>query len=164
MSIILDESPRLGEGIYTLPQAARLLTRRERHLTAQKVRYWLSSGLVPATYQIDNNALLTFHDLISLEVVARFVETGWSVQGVRKVEEVLREEFKDRERPFAYGIFYTDGKSLWAKATHQDNQVLELIGKKVRRGSNPTAWADAVQTFADEIRFKDRIASRQRGT
>src|SRR4051794_28266257 len=108
MTAMLDSAPQLGEGIYTFPQAVSILSRPDRRLTTRQLRHWVTTDLAPASYAIGQHPLLTFHDLISLEVVARFVEDGWSVQGVRRIEEELREEF-GRERPFAYKVFYTDG-------------------------------------------------------
>jgi len=154
MTVTTDDAPSLGEGIYTFPQAAQILSRRERPLTTRQVRYWTHTGLVPASYEIEGHALLTFHDLISLEVVARFLDAGWSLQGVRRIEEELRAEYKDLVRPFAYRVFYTDGLSLWAGRHKDDPHVVELIGKKARRNVKPLAWAGAVATFADEIRFE----------
>lgn len=153
MTVALDDAPQLGEGLYTFPQATRILRSRDRELTTRKLRYWVTTGLTPVTYQSDGKPLLTFLDLISLEVVRRFTAAGWSPQGVRRVEEELRSEFGDLERPFAYRIFYTDGLSVWARKALQDQQALELMGKKADRRHKPFAWAAAVATFAEEIRF-----------
>lgn len=156
MTTALDDAPALGEGIYSFPQAAEILSHRERPLTPRRLRYWMNSGLAPATYESNRHALLTFHDLISLEVVGRFVDAGWSVQGVRKIEEEVRSEpqFHDLRRPFAYKIFYTDGLSLWAKRHAEDQHVTELVTKRQVRRAKPLAWAGAVETFAQEIRFE----------
>jgi uncharacterized protein (DUF433 family)/DNA-binding transcriptional MerR regulator len=153
LTVAIEDAPRLGEGLYTFPQAARILRSRDRQLTPQKLRYWLNAGLSPATYEADGQPLLTFLDLISLEVVRRFTGAGWAPQGVRRVEDELRAEFGHLERPFAYQIFYTDGQSLWAKKALEDNQVTELLGKKADRQHKPLAWSSAVATFAEEIRF-----------
>lgn len=154
MTSRLDDAPQLGEGIYTFPQAAEILSRRERPLTTRRLRYWMNTGLAPASYAIGNRPLLTFHDLISLEVVGRFTDAGWTVHGVRRIEEELREEFGNRRRPFAYKFFYTDGRSLWAKRSRHDELMTELIGTRADRRHKPVTWADAVETFADEIRFE----------
>jgi uncharacterized protein (DUF433 family) len=160
MTTTLDNAPQLGDGIYTFPQAAAILARPTRNLTTRRLRYWMTSGLAPASYSIGQHPLLTFYDLISLEVVARFTEDGWSVQGVRRIEEELREEF-GRPRPFAYKAFYTDGRSVWAKVSKNDQIMTELISKHRDRRHKSLAWADAVETFADEIRFEgtDQAAS-----
>lgn len=149
-----DDGPSLGEGIYTFPQVAQILSRRERPLTTRQVRCWTQSGLVPPSYEVEGHMLLTFHDLISLEVVARFLDAGWSLQGVRRIEQELHAEYRNLLRPFAYRVFFTDGLSLWAGRHSDDPHLIELIGKKARRDSKPLAWAGAVATFADEIRFE----------
>jgi uncharacterized protein (DUF433 family)/DNA-binding transcriptional MerR regulator len=153
LTVAIDDAPRLGEGLYTFPQAARILRSRDPELTVRKLRYWLNTGLSPATYESGDRPLLTFLDLISLEVVRRFTAAGWSPQGVRRIEDELRAEFGNLNRPFAYRIFYTDGQSLWAKKALEDTQVTELLGKKADRRHKPFAWSSAVATFAEEIRF-----------
>ena len=154
MSVVLDDGPQLGDGIYSFPQAAAILSRRERPISSRRLRHWMNTGLAPATYQVgDRHPLLTFHDLISLEVVGRFVDAGWSVQGVRRVEEEVRAEFQ-RVRPFAYKNFYTDGLSLWAKRHSDDDHVTELVTKRKAQRDKPLAIAGAVLTFANEIRFE----------
>lgn len=153
VSVLADDAPTLGEGIYTIRQVAKILSRRERPLTSRQIRYWTSSALVPPTYEFDGRPILTFHDLVSLEVVARFLDAGWSVQGIRKIEKDLRQELSV-DRPFAYKFFYTDGLSLWAKQHENDDHVIELISKRESRRNKPLAWAGAVASFAEEIRFQ----------
>jgi len=154
LTTALNDAPRLGEGLYTFSQAAHILRSHDPEVTVRKLRYWLTTGLSPVTYQVDDQPLLTFLDLISLEVVRRFTAAGWSPQGVRRVEDELRAEFGDLERPFAYRIFYTDGQSLWAKKALEGDQVTELVGRKTDRHHKPFAWSPAVETFAEEIRFE----------
>lgn len=156
----VEDLPRLGEGIYTLSEAVRILTRPGRAVSERQIRHWVRTSIVPPTFVHEDHPLLSFHDLVSLEVVARFVAAGWSVQGVRRIEEELREEF-GRARPFAYRQFFTDGSSVWARAEHEDQLMTELIGRHRDRRHKSITWAGAVETFAEEIRFEglDQVAA-----
>lgn len=160
MTSALNDAPRLGEGIYTFPQAADILTRRDRPLTTRRLRHWMNTGLAPASYSVGVHPLLTFHDLVSLEVVARFTAAGWSVRAIRRIEEELRAEF-GRQRPFAYKVFYTDGRTLWARRQLNDDVMTELVGARSDRRHKAIVWAEAVETFAEEIRFAgaDQVAA-----
>lgn len=146
--------PQLGEGVYTFTEATEILSHRHQRLTPSRLRYWMQTGLTPASYSpADGHAILSFHDLISLEVVGRFNEAGCSIQRVRKIEEVLRAEFGHLRRPFAYKLFFTDGASLWAQHGAEPRTAVELFGRRSDAKHKHLAWSDAVATFADEIRF-----------
>lgn len=148
--------PRLGDGIYTLPEAAEILSHRTRPLTKRKLSYWIKSGLTPASHlDVDGLPILTFHDLISLELVGRLLDKEVSLHKIREIEAALRLEFPDLGRPFAYKIFYTDGDGLWAKRKAPDGEdhVVELIGRHAGRGLNHLVFGKAIETFAEEIEF-----------
>jgi uncharacterized protein (DUF433 family) len=143
------EGPKLGEGIYTFPEAARILRHAGNHVTSGRLRYWMNTGLTPASYRTDDGPILTFEDLISLEVVRRLRREGATLQSIRLVESVLRRECSF-DRPFAYQVFFTDGASVWAELVGEVGPVvIELSGKR----RNQYAWKDAIATFAKDIRF-----------
>jgi uncharacterized protein (DUF433 family) len=112
----------------------------------------MTSGLAPSSHVVDDDVpILTFDDLISLEIVRRFRAERVSLQGLRRLESRLRELFPGRERPFAYKVFFTDGATVWVQhnASESNPLVEEVIGR--RRGH--WVWRDAIKTFAEEIRF-----------
>ena len=150
------EVPVLGEGIYTFSEARAILAHRPSHLSERQLRYWMDTGLTPPSYRDDRgDAVLSFLDLISLEVVGRFRSIGTSLQRVRVIEETLREFAPDLERPFAYRLFYRDGATIWAKRSNEDDPlVIELLGRRSDRRHKQLAWQDAIATFAEEIRFE----------
>lgn len=143
------ELPRLGDGVYTFPEAARILRRGDAHPSARQLRYWMTSGLAPASHTSEaGDPVLNFVDLVSLEVVSRFRARGVSLHRIRQFEARLRDVFPV-DRPFAYEVFFTDGASLWADVARDGQGVIELIGRR----QNQYAWTDAIRTFAQEIRF-----------
>lgn len=147
----------LGEGIYSFAEASRILSHRGSETSKRQLRYWMKSGLTPPSHtDADDRPILSFLDLISLEVVGRFRRAGMSLQQVRKFEGILREEFSDLERPFAYKLFYSDGASVWAERIGEDGSVVvELMGKRSDRQHKHLAWTDAIASFAHEIEFEN---------
>lgn len=138
----------LGQGLYSVAEAARILSRQHAGLSGPKVRRWLDSALTfRRRHTSDGHDVVTFHDLVSLELVARFRERGTSLQKVHTFEQRLAARYPDLDRPFAYEVFYTDGAGLWAGLGGADPE--EMVGKR----EGHWVWRDALLTFADEISY-----------
>lgn len=155
-------APRLGEGIYTFARVASIIRNAVDPISAQTLRGWVRTGLVPADrYDPEiGEEVLTFEDLISLEVIRRLRREGHrptSLQKIRRVEETLRSTYR-LHRPFARRVFYTDGASVWAEIVGDDGDLvtIELHGK------NPAhvVWNRAIATFADQIVFDEKGRAR----
>jgi uncharacterized protein (DUF433 family)/DNA-binding transcriptional MerR regulator len=146
-----------GTGIYSFPAAAKLLSRRHPGLSSATLRRWIRTGLTPATFgkASSGSDLLSFHDLVSLELVRRFREKGVSLQKVGKLESELKLRYPAIVRPMAYEIFYTDGSAIWHQFNPDDDTVVEeIVGRRARH----YAWTPAIQSFAEEIRYEDHVA------
>lgn len=142
---IVTKSP----GVYSFPQAARLLSRAQP-VGSASLRSWWTSGLV---HRSNNSGdLLTFHDVISLELVGRFRAMGVSLQKVRKLEQSLLEREPGVARPFALRVFFTDGANIWVE---HNGVTEEVIGKA--KGQH--VFKEAISTFATEIRYHHDVAS-----
>jgi uncharacterized protein (DUF433 family)/DNA-binding transcriptional MerR regulator len=143
-----------GTGIYSFPAAAKLLSRHHPGgLKAARLRYWMDTGLTPASLgkAPSGSDLLSFHDLVSLELVRRFRGTGVSLQRVRKLESELKRRYPKIVRPMAYDVFYTDGSAIWHQFNPDDDAVVEeIVGRRARH----YAWTPAIRTFAEEIRYE----------
>ena len=111
----------------------------------------MNSGLTPPSFghAVTGGALLSFHDLVSLEVVRRFRDTGLSLQRLRRVEIALQELLPGTSHPFAHRIFFTNGADVWVDLGGADGAVIELVGKR----AGHYAWRPAIETFAGEVRF-----------
>jgi uncharacterized protein (DUF433 family) len=152
MTTKTDRAPQLGEGVYTFSEVAGILRGLSSPVTTRQLRYWMSTGLAPSTHVLDDDVpILSFDDLISLEIVRRFRAQNVSLQGLRRLETRLRELFPGRDRPFAYKVFFTDGANVWVQDVGGEKNPLveEVIGK--RRGH--WVWREAIKTFAEGIRF-----------
>ena len=143
--------PDLGVGVYTYSEAATILGRGPDAVSSRQVNYWIQTGLTPPSMRALNRGVLSFHDLISLEMVRRFRAKGVSLQRVRWFEERLRHEYKDRHRPMAYDVFFTDGAAIWAReAGEEDPKLLEIVGKR----QDHYVWTESILTFAEEIEYE----------
>ncbi len=152
MTTATHELPRIGEGIYTFPEAARILRSADDSTTVRQLRSWMTSGLSDASYEFEGGRdLLAFEDLVSLEVIRRFRRQGVSIQAIRKFDRILRALFPELHRPFAYKRFFTDGADLWISEIGDDHVGTQLTGKK--RGHR--VWNDAIETFASQISFDE---------
>jgi uncharacterized protein (DUF433 family) len=139
----------LGLGVYSLPEAARIVGRSVGRATPRQLRSWINDGITPAT-RSESGMLLTFSDLVSLEVVSRFRGSNVSLQRVRRFETELRAHFPGLDRPFANNIFFTDGSRIWAEcAEDEPRRSIELVGK--RRGHY--VWTGVIESFAKRIHY-----------
>lgn len=134
-------------GVYSFAQAGRILARADSASTAT-VRSWWKSGLI---HDEEPGDLLTFHDLVSLELVRRFRTSGISLQKVRKLEATLRERQPLLGRPFAHNVFFTDGAAIWVEINGASE---EIIGSN----KNHIVFTEAIATFATEITYRHDVA------
>jgi uncharacterized protein (DUF433 family)/DNA-binding transcriptional MerR regulator len=144
--------PRVGDGIYTFGEASRILRAFDPMVSVRRLRYWMGSDLVVPTYQLtDETPILSFDDLISLEVIRRFRKEKTPLQSVRRLESALRKTFPELVKPFAYRRFFTDGASVWAEEIGESGPiVVELLGRRPHH----YAWTEAIKTFAVDISWE----------
>jgi len=128
----------LGLGLYSVPEAARLLQTR-----ATKLRRWAEGYTFKAgdrlrfadpvvrleLERIRDARILTFRDLIELKFVSMFREKGVSMRVIRAAAEKAAELFKT-DHPFAVARFETDGQSIFAILQEEDSPRLAGIGKE----------------------------------
>ena len=128
-----------GLGLYTFPQAAKLL-----RVSSADLRRWLlgyrsgAPGEVktfPPLWTPDLKALglngLSFHDLLEIRFVQHFRQLGISLQTIRVVAENARRIFGS-DHPFISSQFRTDGRTIFADAIASSGDV-ELIDLKRRQ-------------------------------
>ena len=143
------ETADLGTGVYSFPEASEILRSSGEPVSSRQLKYWLNRGLASTFRDSDDSyTLLTFKDLISLEVVRRLKNNGASLQAIRSLNERLRNDY-DYDRPFAYEIFYTDGASIWAQIDDDPHRAIELVGRR----SGHFVWQDAITSFAKQIKW-----------
>lgn len=143
-------------GVYSFAAAARLID----DATARQLRYWVRSGLTQPTHPRDparpgQSDVLSFHDVISLEIVRRMRRLGVSLQKIRTLEAQLRAHRPTANRPFAYELFWTDGVNVWFELEPGDSRLVQATGRDRRN----LAWQPAIVTFAEEVEYEDGAAA-----
>jgi uncharacterized protein (DUF433 family)/DNA-binding transcriptional MerR regulator len=129
-------------------------------VTGRQVYSWITKGLAtPVPVADEDFAVLSFDDLVSLEIVRRFRGLGASLQKVRRFNNKLHDEFPSFDHPFAYRIFFTDGAAIWAKVGDGPSDVVEVVGRHPQQ----YAWRDAILTFAKAIRWSEDTPARATG-
>ena len=122
IAMVRKRNNLLGIGLYSVPEAARLLREPTR-----KVRRWIdgytfhigsslhaSEAVVRRELpELRQAEVLTFLDLMELFFVAMFRNHGVSLPIIRKSAEVASQLFH-ADHPFAVKRFDTDGKSIFA--------------------------------------------------
>ena len=145
-----DTAVRLSEGIYSFPQAADIVGRRNG-VPREQLRRWLAVVVAP-TGSAHSIETISFLDLVSLEAVCRFRDQETSLQKVRKVLEALCAAEPTVASPLAHRSFFTDGANVWADMV---GNTEEIVG----RHQHQMAFRGAVKTFAEEIRFVEDVAA-----
>ena len=135
-----------GTGIYTLPEASRLI-----NVPTRTIQRWLygyhfpkKSGEVVA--QVFSSPLWTpqhskddyeaevigFNDLLEVRFVSAFVAHGLPLVVVRRCLETAREIF-GVDYPMTYGSFKTDGKTIFTEAIEHSVKQGALLDLKSRQ-------------------------------
>lgn len=134
-----SETPQLvGKGVYTLPEAARLL-----RVPVADLRRWVlgyrSGGRLyrpvlvqPEIYRFDNTCVLTFLTLVEALFVKLFHSEGVSLPVIRRAAQRAARVF-GQPHPFALEKLHTDGRRIYAELTQEapDPQV-----------SSPRRWME----------------------
>ncbi len=138
---------QFGVGLYTLPEAARLI-----RTEAREIRRWLfgyevsrsdgKGGRHYATYQplwkpayADDKTMsarvIGFRDLLELRIVREFVTSGVPLLVVRRCLETAKELFHV-DYPFTAKRFLTDGQTIFVEALSSDKEqaLLDLRKKQ----------------------------------
>ena len=100
---------RLGVGLYSVPNAARLI-----RVSSQQVRRWIDpqDGLIRRALPPDEQTI-TFLELMELHFVKMFREAGVSLQTVRRAAKTAARRF-ECAYPFTVHRFDTDGRTIFA--------------------------------------------------
>ena len=124
MTTQLSEPSRIGVGLYSISEAARLLK-----VPSQRIRRWVDprEGLIQRVLSPDEMAL-TFLELMELQFVQMFKEAGVSFQTIRSAAKTAAQQF-GCPYPFTVHRFDTDGRTIFAtliKAERKEALVEDL--------------------------------------
>jgi len=146
---------RISAGAFTSGQACRLTGVPYRRLD-----YWASSGfLSPSAQAADGTGTwrgYTFVDLVQLRVAKRLRDAGISLQGLRTVQERLRQEHT-LEAPLAQTYLLTNGRDVFEVKRGRD-EVWSMLRQPGQR-SFPWVILDLSQTVAE---VREAVEAEQR--
>jgi uncharacterized protein (DUF433 family)/DNA-binding transcriptional MerR regulator len=165
------ETPSLlGKGLYSLPEAARLLG-----VPTAKLRRWANGYIfqhrgkerysTPVVHRelsgTHNERLLTFADLIELKFVSMFREKGVSMITIRAAAKAASERF-GTGHPFAVKRFDTDGKRIFA--TLEDMRVKGISDERLieELAISQTVMEEVAKPFFLKLEYDSDEVSRLR--
>src|SRR5712692_8238214 len=137
MESTLTPSRYVGIGLYTFPEAARIIGIKPAKLRRWVGQYrrkvpgaeYLSKPVISRYFQ-DGEHVLTFLELVELLFVKLFREKGVSMPVIRKAAAEAARRF-DTPHPFAVKRFDTDGHRVFAtlQQESQDERLVVELGK-----------------------------------
>jgi DNA-binding transcriptional MerR regulator len=112
----------MSEQGYRVPDVCRIVG-----ITYRQLDYWARTDLVtPSVRDAQGSGtqrLYSFQDLVSLKVIKNLLDTGISLQRVRKAVEYLQE----MDRPTHGVTLMSDGKGVYE--AHSPEAVVDLLNK-----------------------------------
>jgi len=144
--------PRIGEGIYTVPEAAQIL-----NLSTPKVRRWIKKywelDFLSESYAIDSytwgesrDKAFNFYTLIEIIAVHTFREIGVSFQKIKLAHEILA-GILETLYPFSTSQLLTDGITIFYK--YSDAALLNLDR------SMQTSFKKIIEPYCQKIDFDE---------
>jgi uncharacterized protein (DUF433 family) len=140
----------LGNGVYGLPEAARLTG-----LNRNRVREWFQGRpdesrrpVFRADYRkVGGDLAISFHDLIELLVAGQLRDHGVSLQLLRKVHARLSKDLRTRH-PFCHQEILTDGKRVFTLGLDEENraEMIEVLSRQ-------RVFADILLPFLKRIDY-----------
>ena len=135
----------LSSGIYTIPEAARLID-----VHPARLRWWVcpnddSRPLIKRDLPVvDHQIALSFVNLIEARFIAAFAGRGVHVRSIRVMAEEA-EQMLGTEHPFAKnGMFRTDGRKIYL-ATGKRTRDPKLYDLKTRNWAMPKILEDRLK-------------------
>ena len=156
MASVSAENPYLGIGLYSIPDAARIIRTPSRTLYnwAQGYSFRRDSKrvseiapLIDRDYpELIDQKILTFLDLVELSMVRLFRGHGVSMRTIREASKRLAEKY-GTNHPFAVAGVRTDGKRVFDKDFEELGRYQFVIDV-------------AAQPFFKQLEYRDDIAFR----
>ena len=139
-------SSLLGCGLYTIPEAAKLVGVSQRALrTGVEGRTGQQKPVVQTDVpRIGRTAAVSFTNLMELRFIARFREANVPLREIRSIMEEARETLR-HPHPFATQIvFRTDGRKILAEIA-RNNGIKDLFDLRTRNFEMPEVVMDSLR-------------------
>jgi len=103
-------SPRTASDLYPVRDVVEILK-----ISRRQLQYWALTDLIaPSEHTEGGHGRYTFEDLVALKAAKRLIDSGVSVQRIRKSIGVLRRMLPSVERPLAELVLVATGDVVLA--------------------------------------------------
>jgi uncharacterized protein (DUF433 family) len=146
-----NDPPRLGVGLYSIPNAARLLKS-----SVGSLRRWIDpvSGVVHCVFYPEERTV-TFRELMELHFVKLFREGGVSLPTIRKAAKIAAMQF-GADHPFAVHRFETDGRTLFSTFVRGEKKAALI--EDIKQGQH--VFDTVVRPFFKKLEYSQDEAIR----
>jgi DNA-binding transcriptional MerR regulator len=140
---------------YRVPEVVKIVG-----ITYRQLDYWARTGLVTPSIRdaagSGTQRLYSFEDLVALRVIKSLLDTGVSLQRVRKAVAHLQ----SMDRPVAGVTLMSDGKGVYE--AHSPEAVVDLLrqGQGVFAIAIDRVWEDVETAIAKRSGSRRRVAAR----
>jgi len=122
--------------LYRAREAAEIL-----RISRRRLQYWAQTDLiVPSAETPGGHGRYTFEDLVALKAAKQLIDSGVSVQRIRKSIRALRKILPTVERPLAELVFVANGEVVLA---FRDGAAFDAVSGQ--------EWVFEVAQFQREI-------------
>jgi len=111
-------SPRLGVGLYSFANTARIL-----RVHVNTLRRWARDPVLCPRYFNPEEQTLSFKELMELHFIKMFRDAGVSLQAISKAARAAAAKF-GTDYPFAVKRFDTDGRTVFATLIRGENDTI----------------------------------------
>lgn len=151
---------------YRAPQVCKLVG-----ITYRQLDHWARTGLLTPSLQKANGSgtqrLYSFTDLLQLRVVRRLLDTGISLQKIRRAVDWLRAKL-ETDHPLTELNLISDGNTIWAK--DQADEAAALFTDLLRQGQGVFGIAvgqvqrdlegDILELFPPRARYEEEAPAQ----
>lgn len=140
---------------YRVPEVVKIVG-----ITYRQLDYWARTGLVTPSIRdaagSGTQRLYSFEDLVALRVIKSLLDTGVSLQRVRKAVTHLQ----SMDRPVAGVTLMSDGKGVYE--AHSPEAVVDLLrqGQGVFAIAIDRVWEDVETAIAKRSGSRRRVSAR----
>lgn len=156
MTVRMQGASKLGVGIYTVADAARLLRRPPSTIRRwlDGYSYELSSGSTRrAAALVRRSGEVTFLDLAELLVIGALRDDlHLTMKSVRRAAEFLAEKYSDLVHPLASQRLETDGRDLYLRLTDPSSEAEDVVNLS-KKGQG--AFKEVVERYLRQLDFDE---------
>jgi len=146
----MDKQDNEPTNLYSVRDVARIFG-----LTDSRLRYWAQTGFINPSVRNGSRSFYTFQDLIGIKTAVELIESGLSLQKVRKNLSALRQGLPSVDRPLSRLRIRSDGERVTVVS---DEVAFEPETKQVLLDFSTGHLQDEVVQLLDMGRpVRDRI-------